>query len=155
MSADTSTPVIELPADLAAVAAAGDAQLDGQAVVPGQEPPPAPDQGAQLSAMLQMGVAMVAPALPFLPRCYPVQTCDQIGTAFAAVAEKRGWDLNSLNTPELALAVVTLPPTIAAVVQGRAYFAAKKAEAEAAERAKSGDASAITAPDGLAEAAAG
>jgi hypothetical protein len=129
----------EVPPDLAAVAAAADAQVSGAIEVPpppGQAPPEPPDPGAELAAMLQMGVTMFAPVLPFLPECYPKATCEQIGTAFAAVAQKYGWDLDLLNSPELALAIVAVPPTISAVVQGRAYFAKKKADAAAAEKAK-------------------
>lgn len=134
---DKNTP--ELSGDLASLAAvadAGDAQVAGAALPPGQEPQPERDPGAEMAAMLQMGVMMLTPVLPFLPQCYPKATCEQIGTAFAAVAEKHGWNLDAMNSPELALAVASVPPTIAAVLQGRAYFAQKKAETEAAEKAK-------------------
>ncbi|MFG6440526.1 hypothetical protein [Roseateles sp. LKC17W] len=126
-----------LPADLAAIAAAADAEIAGQAAaLPGAAPAePPPDQGAELAAMLQMGVAMASPALPFLPACYTPEVCGQIGTAFAAVAEKHGWNLSAVKSPELALAVVTIPPTVAAVGMGRAHFAELRARREAAERA--------------------
>lgn len=129
--AETVTP----PADLAAIAAAADAELAGQSVIPGQEPAPEPDRGAELGAMLQLGVAMAAPALPFLPVAYTPEVCAQIGTAFAAVADKHGWSLNFTNSPELALAAVSVPPTITAIVLGRQYFADKAAKAAAAKAA--------------------
>lgn len=114
--------------DLAAIASAADAQLDGAAqLVPGAAPEPEVDRGAEFGSMLQLVVAMGAPVLPFLPECYPPETCQQIGTAFAAVAEKYGWQLDALNSPELALAIVTIPPTANAYVLGRAYFESKRA----------------------------
>lgn len=126
----------ELPADLAAVALAGDAQISGASELPGQEQQPDIDRGAEFAAMLTMGVAMLTPAMPFLPGCYTPDTCRQIGTAFAAVADKRGWDLGALQSPELALAVVSIPPTVAAIVQGRAWLADKRERAERAEKAE-------------------
>lgn len=125
-------------AELAGIAAAADAELSGQAApgAPGAvQAEPAQDQGAELAAMLQMGVMMAAPALPFLPACYTPETCAQIGTAFAAVADKYGWNLSAVKSPELALAVVTIPPTVQAVILGRAHFAELRAAREAAERA--------------------
>jgi hypothetical protein len=114
------------------VAAAADAQISSE-LVPGG-PEPERDRGAELGAMLQMGVLMVSPALPFLPQCYTPQACTQIGTAFAAVADKRGWDLDAITSPELALAAVAIPPTVAAVALGKQYFADKRRQAEAAEK---------------------
>lgn len=137
MTADTDTALPPELADLAAVAAAADAQLAqaGQVIVPGQEPPPGPEtQGPELGDMLKMAVMMATPVLPFLPMAYTPQVCDKIGVAFAQVAAKHGWDLSFTNSPELALAAVSIPPTISAVMLGRQYFAHKAAEAEAAAR---------------------
>lgn len=131
----------ELPpelAELAGLAAAADAQVSGAAIMPGMEPPPAPDKGAELGAMLKMGVMMATPALPFLPSCYTPEVCDQIGIAFAAVADKYGWQLNAMSSPELALAVVTVPATVQAVILGREYFKTKREQEAAAERASRG-----------------
>jgi hypothetical protein len=116
-------------ADLAAIAAAADARIDGSAatLVPGAAPEPEPDRGAEFGAMLQLLVNMGAPALPFLPQCYTPETCQQIGTAFAAVAEKHGWQLDAMNSPELALAIVAIPPSAAAYMLGREHFAARRA----------------------------
>jgi hypothetical protein len=139
---DTKGP--ELPPDLAelqGIAAAQDQVIEGGALaVPGapaadQAEPPV-DHGANLGAMLQLGVAMLAPALPFLPGCYTPEVCTQIGTAVSAVADKRGWDLGAIESPELALAVVAVPPTVAAVVMGRAHFAAKAEAARLAAHAR-------------------
>lgn len=121
-----------LPAELAElehVAAAADSQISGAVEIPGAPAPPERDIGGELGAMMQMAVTMLAPVMPFLPGCYPVATCDQIGTAFAAVADKRGWNLDAIATPELALAVVALPPTIQAIVIGKAYFAEQRQRA--------------------------
>lgn len=129
---------VELPPELAelqGLAAAADAELQGASLPPGMEPPPAVDKGAELGAMLQMGVLMAAPALPFLPQCYTPEVCGQIGVAFAAVAEKYGWNLDGISSPELALAVVTVPATVQAVILGREYFKTKREQEEAAARA--------------------
>jgi hypothetical protein len=104
------------PPELAALAAAADAQLDGITAAPGAlgAAVEVVDRGPELGAMLQMLVKMAAPALPYLPECYTDETCDRIGTAFDAVARKYGWDLDAMAAPEIALALVTVPPTIAA-----------------------------------------
>lgn len=126
--------------DLAAVAsamAAMDARLDAAEGVqppPGEaqaEAAPAVDRGAELGAMLTLGVTMAAPALPFLPACYTPEVCQQIGHAFSAVADKHGWNLGGMDSPELALALVSVPPTLAAIKLGRDHFAVKRMEAEA------------------------
>lgn len=118
-------------AELQGAASVG-APADGQAVEPADEPA---DQAGEFAAVLQMAVQVLTPALPFLPNHYTPDTCQRIGVAFSAVAEKRGWKLQEMMTPEVALAVVTLPPTIGAVMEGRAYFAHQRAQrAEAAEK---------------------
>lgn len=137
---DTS-PAPELAAVASALAAV-DARLDvaeGVQPSPGEAAAaaaPAVDRGAELGAMLTLGVSMAAPALPFLPACYTPEVCGQIGHAFNAVAEKYGWNLGGIDSPELALALVTVPPTLAAIKLGRDHFAAKRAEAEAQARAE-------------------
>lgn len=108
-----------------------DAQLAAESAGPSAEAPadaPPVDQAAELSALLTMAVHMLTPALPFLPKHYTPQVCTSLGAALAAVAEKRGWALQDFMTPEVALAVAALPPTIGAVVEGRAYFAAMRAQ---------------------------
>lgn len=106
---------------------------DGQAPAPADEPA---DQAGEFAAVLQMAVATLTPALPFLPNHYTNETCQRIGVAFGAVAEKRGWNLQELMTPEVALAVVTLPPTIGAIAEGRAYFAQLKLQRQQQEQAE-------------------
>jgi hypothetical protein len=129
----------ELPAELRGLGAAAAAMdqalsVDPMAEGPAQaeaEPVPVRDRGAELSSMLGLLVKMASPLLPFLPACYTPEVCDNIGTAFAAVADKHGWDLGAVESPELALAVVSIPPTIGAVMLGRQYFAHQAAQAQA------------------------
>jgi hypothetical protein len=90
------------------------------------------DKAAGNRALLAALVATAGPALPFIPRCYTPEVIENIANAFTAVEEKYGWDVGSNIGPELALAVFALPPTIAAVVLGRAHFAELKAQREAA-----------------------
>jgi hypothetical protein len=115
-------------ANLAGLAAAADAQVANADLPPGAQPPAPIDKGQEFAAMITMAVAVLSPALPFLAQCYPPPTCEQIGIAFGAVADKRGWSMGALSSPELALAVVAVPPTITAFVLGKAHFAAKRAE---------------------------
>lgn len=125
-------------AGIEALARAADAQLDQVEqlpAVPGAVVAPERDRGAEVAALIGLGVAMLAPVLPFLPACYPADTLRSIGAAFVAVADKHGWNLDAADSPELALAFVTIPPTVAAVVQGRAHFAQLRAE-----RARAGQA---------------
>ena len=89
--------------------------------------------------MVGLAVSVAAPALPFLPACYTPEVCGQIGTALDAVATKYGWNLEGLNSPELALAAVSIPPTITAVVMARQHFAAKRAQAQAEKQARTVD----------------
>lgn len=87
--------------------------------------------------MLGFLVTMATPAMPFLPECYTPEVIGKIAGAFTAVEEKYGWDVGSkFSGPELALAVFAIPPTITAYQLGKAHFAEKRAEREAAEKAK-------------------
>ncbi|TBO31333.1 hypothetical protein EYS42_08800 [Aquabacterium lacunae] len=143
MSAADTTEATLAPdlAELQAIATAQDAAIAGGNIVPGQidpagEPEPQANQAEELAAMLQMGVVMLSPALPFLPQCYTPEACHQIGVAFDAVAQKHGWNLDAVKSPELALAVAALPPTITAVMMGRAHFAAQRAARAAHDKAR-------------------
>ena len=76
--------------------------------------------------LLTMGITMLTPMLPFLPKCYPPATVEAIAAAFTAVEIKRGWNLQEAMSAEVMLAVVAVPPTIQAVILGRQYIAAVK-----------------------------
>lgn len=117
-------------AELEGLASAADAQLVAtDAAAPGAAPAaPEPSQAEQLAGLLHLAIMTLAPALPFLPECYPEATREQIAVCAAAVCEKHGWNVGDVMTPELALAAVAIPPTIAAVVVGRKYFAARAAQ---------------------------
>lgn len=129
----------ELPpelAELAGLADAADARNAGQDLPPGAagvEVVSMADQGTEVAAMLTAVMAMAEPVAPYLPRAYTPEVCDRIGIAVAAVAEKRGWDLTKLASPELMLAFVTIPPTVAAVKMAKDYYRwmAEQAELQA------------------------
>lgn len=126
-------------AELQAVATGADAALDAQAA-PLAAPdaaevvPAGPNQAEQIGGLLQMGVMMAAPALPFLPQCYTPEAINNIATAAAAVCEKRGWTIGDVMTPEVVLAVAAVPPTVQAYVMFRAWQAERREMAEQAER---------------------
>lgn len=78
--------------------------------------------------LLTMGIAALTPMLPFLPQCYTPQVIEQIAAAFTQVEKKRGWNLGDQMSPELMLAMATIPPSVTAFMLGRQYLAAKQAE---------------------------
>ena len=130
---------------LANQAAAVDDELNslGAPGAPAAAPETKPQIGEQVTAMVHLGVVMLTPAMPFLPACYTPDACQRIGTAFEAVAEKRGWNLDEVMTPELALVLVMLPPTIQAVIAGKKHFdkpPLPKVEADGATTAHDGPA---------------
>lgn len=132
----------KLPADLAQLeqlASAADAELTASSTPPGEAGPAAPEptQAEQILGLLTVAVMTLTPLLPFLPQCYPPATLQAIGGAAAAVCEKHGWNVGDAMTPELALAAVAIPPTIAAVMLGRQHFAEKRAAAEASSSSSS------------------
>ncbi|WP_343741804.1 hypothetical protein [Herbaspirillum huttiense] len=86
--------------------------------------------------LLQLGIGMLTPMLPFLPECYTPQVVDAIAAQFTAVEIKRGWNLGEQMTPEVMLAVVALPPTFQAFMLGREYLAIKRAEKTAQNAGK-------------------
>lgn len=94
------------------------------------------DAGPQLNAadenkaILTVLVEMLKPAMPFLGECYPPETIERIAYAYTAVEEKHGWNVRQYLSVEAQLAIVAIPPTIQAIVLGKAYFA------ERARRAK-------------------
>lgn len=149
----TQTPA-ELPpelAELASLAAAADARNAGQDAPPlaaGQDAPSPADQGAELAAMLKAVVLMAGPVAPYVPKAYDDATCDRIGLALAAVAEKYGWDMGKLASPEVMLAFVTIPPTISAVAMAKEYYAWKARQAAEAARQAQHQAQAQTVTDG-------
>jgi len=105
--------------------------------------PIAQEQDQQLAAvdakqrnveLLTLGMSLLQPVAPFLTECYPPQVIDAIAAAFTAVEIKRGWNVQQFMSEEFVLAVVAVPPTIKAVLMGRAYIAAMKAQAEAASK---------------------
>jgi hypothetical protein len=122
----STAAIDELPPDLAqleALAAGADAQISDAIELVPSEPQPEVDQAAELAAMLQFGVMVLTPLLPFLPKHYTPDACKRIGGAFYALAMAKGWSLDAISNPWLALAIVSAPPTIGAVMEGREYFA--------------------------------
>lgn len=81
-------------------------------------------------AILATLIAILTPAMPFLERSYTPETIERIANAYTAVEEKYGWNVRGMLGVEVQLAIVAIPPTIQAIVLGRAYFAAKKRDAE-------------------------
>lgn len=94
-------------------------------------PEPSIDEAAAENAqILAMAISMLTPAMPFLADCYPPDTINRIAAAYTAVEQKHGWNARQYLSVEVQLLIVALPPTMQAIVIGKAYFAARKAEAE-------------------------
>ena len=102
-------------------AAAGPAP--GEPGGPELEPEPQGDPAEENTAILTCLVTMLAPVLPFLPACYTPERIRQIATAYTAVEQKHGWNLRDLMSVEAQLLIVAAPPTIQAILYGRAHFA--------------------------------
>lgn len=96
---------------------------------PGEGPEAQPELQANAAeenkAILTALIALLTPALPFLPDCYPPDTIERIANAYTAVEEKHGWNVREMLSVEVQLAIVAIPPTISAVLIGRAYFQEK------------------------------
>lgn len=121
---------------MAAIAAGADAQIEGTAaaMMPGQpEPAQVVDQAEQIGALLTMGVMVAAPALPFLPECYTPPVVNAIAQAAAAVCEKYGWQVGDVMSPELALAIAVLPPSVQAFVMWKDHKAEQERKRQRVE----------------------
>lgn len=118
-------------AQLLAQAETIEAGNTGQAEQEAQAQADAASAADENKAILQTVIAMLAPAMPFLAQCYPPPVIERIAYAYTAVEEKYGWNVRNMLGVEAQLAIVAIPPTVQAIVLGRAYFAAKREEARA------------------------
>ena len=92
---------------------------------------PPPDPLQRNRDLLNLGLTMLAPVAPFLGECYPPDTVAAIAAAFTAVEVKHGWDVQRFISEEFVLAAVAIPPTLKAIIMGRAYIAAMNEKARA------------------------
>lgn len=97
---------------------------------PKEAAPSSGDAAAENKAMLQTLIGILTPALPFLPEVYNDPTIERIANAYTAVEEKYGWNLRGMMGVEVQLAVVTIPPTMLAIVLARLHFEEKKRQAQ-------------------------
>jgi hypothetical protein len=111
-----------------------ESDLSGQVTHDGEgnliEPEAKTDAAEENAAMLGMLVAIATPAMPFLSKCYTPEVIGNIAGAFTAVEQKYGWNVRSMVGPEFALALCAIPPTLGAIVLGRAHFAEIKERRE-------------------------
>lgn len=82
--------------------------------------------------MLTTLIAMIEPALPFLPQVYTPEVIKRIAVAYTKVEQKYGWNLSGQLPPELLLAIALIPPTAQAVLLARMHIAQAKAAAAGA-----------------------
>lgn len=106
-----------------------DVDEQGNPIPPGEQAQPENPAGENL-AILQTLIAILTPALPFLPKVYTPDTVERIANAYTAVEEKYGWNIRGMMGVEVQLAIVAIPPTIQAIALGRAYFEQQKRDAE-------------------------
>jgi hypothetical protein len=133
----------DLPAELAAIAAAADAQIDSGAGLPGvadavaQQTAAAADQAArelgEIHAALCLGVKFGGYVEPALPRYYTPEACGEIAGAYLECAEKYGWTWHKhlATGPELKLGAAIAVP---AFMVWQERTARLEAEAQAARQ---------------------
>ena len=96
---------------------------------------PAPNEAAEIAALLQIMAGLAAPLFPSLAKIYTAETCNAIGQAAAPVMTKHGWSTGTIlgkYAEELALLAVVAPIGFATWqgVQADIAAASKKAKAE-------------------------
>lgn len=123
----TTESLDNLAAEAAALDVAADAAAPGAA-----EEAPAADVAAEIAALLKTASAMLTPAFPSLSEIYNDVTCRQLGEAAAPVLAKYGVSLGGIFDrwgPEITLAAVALPVSIATYKGIKADSAARSAPA--------------------------
>lgn len=121
----------KIPAAIAELAASMDADLSGESAATGQDTKAdqaakaavVDDQGADLGAILQIGVDMAKPYAPFIEPTLTPDWCDKHGKLIAAVAQKRGWDLGRFLEPEYLLAGSLLLTGLKLTKDAKSYYA--------------------------------
>jgi|GEM_PF-4128783 len=126
-----------IPADLAAIAAAADAENAAAVALPGQADAgaaaaaSADREAAEISAALCLAVKAAGYVEPALPRYYTPEACSDISAAYLECAEKYGWTWHkSIATgPELKLGAAIVVPAFMVYQERTARL---QAEADAA-----------------------
>ena len=124
----------ELHAEAVALEAAPQAEDVAAAAVA-----PAIDPAQEWAGILELGVTVLSPALPFLPSIYTPEARAQLAGALVPVAEKYGWNLGEIMgrwAPEIGLALVAGPLAIRTVQEFRALRAAQGAAERVAEESR-------------------
>lgn len=104
-----------------------------------------PDPVKEWADTLGLVVAILTPALPFLPGIYTDTARQALATAIVPVCEKYGFDLHdSLGkwAPEIGLALVAGPLAVATVKEFRAFRREQAAQAQRDAEPKPADATA-------------
>ncbi|MDN3921516.1 hypothetical protein [Roseateles violae] len=139
-----------IPADLAAIAAAADSQIDAGAGLPGmaeaaaQQTAAAADQAerelGEISAALCLAVKFGGYVEPALPRYYTPEACGEIAGAYLECAEKYGWTFhrNIATGPELKLGAAIAVPAFMVWQERSARLQAQAQEARARQLAARG-----------------
>jgi hypothetical protein len=93
----------------------------------------APNEAAEIAALLQIMAGLAAPLFPSLAKIYTAETCNAIGQAAAPVMAKHGWSTGTMlgkYAEELALLAVVAPIGFATWQGVQADVAAAKAKAK-------------------------
>lgn len=121
------------------------AKIDAQLVPPAPEeaapaaPQPAPNEVAELSALVQIVSGLFAPMFPSLREIYTAASCDALASAAVPVMVKRGWSVSGLMgkyAEEVTLLAVAVPMGLATWqgVTSDMEKAKEKAKAEASKQ---------------------
>lgn len=114
---------------------AAEAQADTAAPAapaPVVAPAPAADPVAETKAVFGTVVAMLSPLLPYLPAIYTDEAVTRLAAAYVPVAQKYGWDLNSLlagYAAEIALVGTAVPLAMQTAIAHRQWIAARAQDA--------------------------
>ncbi len=135
-----STPQTpELPAELAelqGIAAAADAELQGQALPPGAaEPPPEVDEAKSVAGALCL-VAMVGSKFcPPIGETYGTAECEAIAAEYLRCAEQYGWTFHkAASNPVLGLCAAVALPAVLNAEKFAAWAAERKRAQLAAQQ---------------------
>ncbi len=98
----------------------------------------APNEAAEIAALLQIMAGLAAPLFPSLAKIYTAETCNAIGQAAAPVMAKHGWSTGTMlgkYAEELALLAVVAPIGFATWQGVQADVAAAKKKSKTEEQA--------------------
>lgn len=99
-------------------------------LLPGEAPPPEPiDPAAEWEMTISLVVAVLSPALPYLPGIYTPDTIKALSGAIVPVADKYGLNVGGMmGGPEVGLLLIAAPLGLSTYVAHKQWKAQQEAE---------------------------